>query len=190
MTFNLSEYGYIRTGVSSPNLKVADIEFNVNEIVNVLETAAQHKCQIVAFPELSITGYTCGDLFYQENLLNTALEALEYLAEYLSKKQMAIIVGFPLAVKGRLYNCAAVIDHTGIVGIVPKTFIPGTAQYYEERWFSSADDADFTNVQIGENEVPFGADLLFGNEETDLLFGIEICEDLWAITPPSNEKRK
>jgi NAD+ synthase (glutamine-hydrolysing) len=187
MTFNLSQYGYIRVGVSSPNVKVADIEFNVNQIVSVLETASKHKCQIVAFPELSITGYTCGDLFYQENLLNTSIEALEYLAEYLATKQMTAVVGVPIAVRGRLYNCAAVIDSDGIAGIVPKTFIPGTAQYYEERWFSSAEDADFTSVQIAGTEVPFGTDLLFGNSETGLLFGVEICEDLWAINPPSND---
>jgi len=187
MTFNLSEYGYVRVGVSTPNLKVADIEFNVNEIVSVLETASENHCQIVAFPELSITGYTCGDLFYQANLLDTALEALEYLSEYLATKQIVAIVGLPLAVKGRLYNCAAVIDGSGVVGIVPKTFIPGTAQYYEERWFSAAEDADFTSVQIGDTEVPFGNDLLFGNESSGVLFGIEICEDLWAITPPSND---
>ncbi len=187
MTFNLSEYGFVRVAASSPNLKVADIEFNVNEIINVLETAAQNNCQVVAFPELSITGYTCGDLFYQEILLNTTIEALEYIAEYLAKNQLTVIVGMPLAVKGKLFNCAAVIDGTGIIGIVPKTFIPGTAQYYEERWFSSAADADFDSVQIGDNDVPFGNDLLFGNSASGLLFGVEICEDLWAIAPPSND---
>jgi len=186
MAFNLSEYGFVRVGASSPNLKIADIEFNVNEIVNVLETASKNACHLVVFPELSITGYTCGDLFYQENLLNTSIEALEYLAEYLKQKQMTAIVGVPIALKGKLFNCAAVIDSTGIVGIVPKTFIPGTSQYYEERWFSSADDIDVDTVEIAGEEIPFGNDLLFSNAQSSLLFGIEICEDLWAITPPSN----
>jgi len=187
MKFNLSDYGYVRIAASVPALKVGDIEFNVNEIINVIDVAAKEKCSIVLFPELSITAYSCGDLFFQENLLNTSIEALEYIAEYLKSKNMSVIVGVPIVIKGKLLNCAAVIDSSGIVGIVPKTYIPGSDQYYEERWFSSANDIDMDEVGIGDNIVPLGSDLLFTHAETGLIFGVEICEDLWAINPPSND---
>jgi len=187
MAYNLSEYGYVRIAASTPELKVGDIEFNVNEIVNVIEVAAKEKCSLVVFPELSITGYTCGDLFFQENLLSTSVEALEYISEYLKSKEITAIVGVSIMIKGKLFNCAAVIDSNGIAGIVPKTYIPGSAQYYEERWFSSSKDIDIDEIGIGDYIIPFGADLLFTHSGTGLIFGIEICEDLWAVNPPSND---
>ena len=186
MLINPSEYGFLRIAASSPEMKVADIEFNVNEIVNVINIASKKKASILLFPEMSVCGYTCGDLFYQESLLNTSVEAILYLSEYLKGRNIVVVIGFPLSINGRILNCAAVLDNNGIAGIVPKTHIPGTNQYYEERWFSSANDIEIDAVSVGELAVPFGTDILFSNSQASLMFGVEICEDLWSVNPPSN----
>lgn len=187
MNIILSDFAFIRVAAAVPEIKVADIEFNVNEIVNVIDAAIFSKCNVLLFPELCVTGYTCGDLFYQENLRDASIDALLYLQEYLRNKKITIIIGAPIAVKGKLFNTAVVIDNNGIAGIVPKIHIPGTLQYYEERWFSSAIDADTDSVVIGDRMIPFGTNLLFSNSRTGLMFGIEICEDLWTVKPPSSD---
>jgi NAD+ synthase (glutamine-hydrolysing) len=187
MTIKPDIYGFLRVGVCSPELKVADVEFNVNEIAAVVNAAVKQKASIVLFPELAVTGYTCGDLFFQESLLNSSVDSIIYLSEYIKTKKITAIVGFPLSLNGRIYNCAAVLDENGIAGIVPKTYLPGSNQYYEERWFSSANDVKTDAVSIGNTLVPFGTSLLFSNSEAGLLMGVEICEDLWSVNPPSNQ---
>ena len=186
----LAEHGFVRAAVASPELRVADVEFNVGKIVEQLEQAAAAGCALVVFPELCVTGYTCADLFYQRALLSKAEEGLGLLADAANRIGIAAVVGFPLAVDGRLYNCAGLVVKRKaggrIVGVVPKTYLPNTNEYYEERWFTSGRHASFDAVTLSGQAVPFGTDLLFRfTNMPGLTLGIEICEDLWAPEPPS-----
>ena len=180
--------GFLRVSVIAPELRVADVAFNVRAIVEALEQAASRGCQVALFPELCITGYTCADLFYQSLLLNQARSALRLIAEATQTFRVATVVGLPLEVGGKLYNCAAFISENTILGIVPKTYIPTTNEYYEERWFASARECSVEAIDLDGKDVPFGSDLLFhANNAPGCVFGIEICEDLWAVQPPSDE---
>lgn len=184
---DLTRYGLLRVAVATPELRVADIDFNRAQICAVARQAEDQGCSLVVFPELCLTGYSCGDLFYQELLQQKAAEALSALADWSRERRIVLTVGVPIAVAGRLYNCAAVIAAGQICGLVPKSFVPNSGEFYEQRWFSPARDNRQAVVTIGGEQISFGTDLLFRTGGTaDLLFGIEICEDLWAVTPPSN----
>ena len=190
--FSIASLGFVRVAVVSPELRVADVDFNVQAITAALLSAARQGCQLALFPELSITGYSCGDLFYQSALLNRAREALEAIRWAAMKADCAAVVGLPLAVDGKLYNCAALVAGWQVVGIVPKTYLPVTNQFYEERWFTSGVLARAQTVRIGslDEPVPFGVDLIFQAERfgaDSFRIGVEICEDLWAVQPPSGE---
>ncbi|MGL4651404.1 MAG: nitrilase-related carbon-nitrogen hydrolase, partial [Caldilineaceae bacterium] len=145
------------------------------------------------FPELGITSYSCGDLFYQPHLLQGALDALPLLLAACARHNICAVVGLPLAVEGRLYNCAAFLTaHEGLAGIVPKSFLPSTGEFYEERWFTPADGLRGQSVRLvcdGETlAAPFGVDLVFHAAGfPDCVVGIEVCEDLWAVEPPSGK---
>lgn len=183
------EFGFVRAAAVSPNLRVADVTFNVNEIIVALRQAADAGAALALFPELSVTGYSCGDLFYQTLLLERARAALDTLARATAELGIAGVVGLPLLQDGRIYNCAAFLNRGAVVGIVPKTYLPNTQEYYEARWFASARYARFDAVTIHGARVPFGADLLFrATNVAGLTLGIEICEDLWAINAPSSDK--
>jgi NAD+ synthase (glutamine-hydrolysing) len=182
--------GFVRVAVVSPELRVADVDFNVEAIRAALQTAAGRGCHLVVFPELCITGYSCGDLFYQSALLDRAKAALDAIGHAASRAGCAAVVGLPLAVDGKLYNCAALLAGWQVAGLVPKTYLPTTNQYYEERWFTSGALAARQAIRLSpfEEPIPFGADLLFRSDRYDapsLTIGIEICEDLWAVEPPS-----
>ena len=183
------EFGLARAAVVSPALRVADVDFNVAEIIASLRRAADAGASLALFPELSVTGYTCGDLFYQTALLEAARNALRALARATLEIKLAAVVALPLLQDGRIYNCAAFVCGGEIVGVTPKTYLPNTKEYYEARWFASARGAQFTEIEIGKARVPFGADILF--RATNLpgcVIGLEICEDLWAINAPSSDK--
>lgn len=181
--------GYVRVAAVSPELQVADLNGNVARIGAAIREAADLGCQIILFPELSITGYSCGDLFYQSLLLSEARAALRPIGELTRDLRVTTIVGLPLLVEGRIYNCAAVISNGALLGIVPKTFLPTTNEYYEERWFTSAVHSRTSTLQINGSETSFGADLLFrAANMPSCTIGVEICEDLWAVQPPSNEQ--
>lgn len=186
---NPFSYGFVRAAVISPELRVADVDFNVQVMVDTMRQASAGGCVLALFPELGVTGYTCGDLFYQSLLLNDARKGLETLALATKEIPLAAVVDLPLLQDGKIYNCAALLANGAIVGIVPKTYLPNTQEYYEARWFTSSRNARFNSVNIGGTEVPFGADLIFraGNVPGCVL-GIEICEDLWAINAPSSDK--
>ncbi len=182
--------GFLRVAVVSPELRVADVAFNVQAISAALHDAASQGCQLAVFPELSITGYSCGDLFYQSELLERSKDALEAIVWATLDARCAAVVGLPLAVGGKLYNCAALVAEGKVRGIVPKTYLPTTNQFYEERWFtpSALAAAQEVRLQSYDEAIPFGADLLFHARRfgaSDLQIGIEICEDLWAVQPPS-----
>ncbi len=185
---NLRDLGYVRLAVASPEHRVADIPFNLEKIEEATAALAGEGCRLAVFPELCLTAYSCGDLFYQAALLDRAQEALGSLAETSRERDIALIVGAPIPADGRLFNCAVFISGGAILGIVPKTFLPNSNEFYEERWFSSAYDAVTDTVKLNGATVPFGTDLLFRAENMpDCVIGIEVCEDAWVSSPPSGQ---
>ena len=172
--------GFIRVGSATPEVKVADVEFNVNEIIRLSQEADEKKCSLLVFPELSITGYTCGDLFLNNQLIEAAMTGLYDIVEASCDLNLVIVVGLPYRFEGKLYNVAAVVSQGEVLGIVPKRFIPNYSEFYELRYFTPFEGEDET-----EEGVPFG-NLIFRNETyEDFTFGVEICEDLWVADPPS-----
>ena len=184
----LKEQGFVRVGAVVPKLKVADTEFNCNEIIKQIEVASNNKIQIAVFPELCVTGYTCQDLFEQDTLLEEAEKALNKILDYTNNLDIICIIGMPIKAENQLFNTAVVIQKGKILGIVPKTFIPNYGEFYEKRWFASGKNANKKEIEILDQKVPFGIDLLFKDKENnEICFGIEICEDIWAVEPPSNK---
>jgi NAD+ synthase (glutamine-hydrolysing) len=184
--FSPGSMGFLRGAVVVPELRVADVQYNSHKILEGLEQAAARGSQLALFPELCLTGYSCGDLFYQSLLLGRARSALQLIAEAAGRHRIAAVIGLPLEVDGRLYNCAAFVSDNSVLGIVPKTYLPTTNEYYEERWFTSSTHCPVESVDIDGRNVPFGTHLLFqASNVPGCLIGIEICEDLWAVQPPS-----
>ena len=180
-------YDYLRAAAAVPELKVADCLFNSEKIIELARSAADKNVKLLVFPELSVTAYTCSDLFMQTSLIRSAAEGLKNIAEKTACFNTVIIIGIPLEVAGRLYNCAAVIYKGDILGFVPKTHIPNYGEFYEKRWFASALDLKADTVDFFGKSVPIGADLIFKSRKFDKFsFGIEICEDLWVPVPPSS----
>ena len=183
---SLADFGLVRVGVATPELKIGHVDFNVTEICRVARQAKQQHCQLLLFPELCLTGYTCADLFYQHALQQRVEAALLELADFSAQEELTLVVGAPINVAGRLFNCAAFISSGEISGLIPKTYLPNSGEFYEQRWFNSATEATSEYVELGSREIPFGADLLFqASDVSDALIGIEICEDGWAVSPPS-----
>ncbi len=180
--------GLVRVSAVSPALRVADVAYNTEQICSAIRTLrTDHQCDIIAFPELALTGYTCADLFYQTSLLHAASNAIATLCDTIRETGGMVIVGLPIEQHGRLFNCAVVINHGIIKGIVPKTYLPNTQEFYEERWFSSSQDVVEPIIRLHGQDIPFGADLLFTAEDMPhCTIGVEICEDLWAVIPPSS----
>ncbi|MCW8858409.1 MAG: NAD(+) synthase [Deltaproteobacteria bacterium] len=186
---DITEYGFLRLGVATPELKVADVAFNMAEIRGITRQAKQQQCSLVLFPELCLTGYTCADLFFQQHLQQKVTEALLELAEFSAQASMTLVVGAPIAVQGRLFNCAVLIADGEIKGLVPKTYLPNSGEFYEQRWFSSAVERTCDYHQLGPQQIPFGPDLLFrATDFPNAIIGIEICEDAWSVTPPSGSQ--
>ncbi len=185
---SLASLGFVRAAVIAPELRVADVDYNTQRIIAALEEAAGRGCRLAVFPELCVTGYSCADLLYQALLLDQARSALAPIRDAAGQLGVAAVVGLPLEVEGRLYNCAAFVTGEGVLGIVPKTYLPMTNEFYEARWFTPADRGTATAVELNGIDVPFGTDLLFtASNLPDCAIGIEICEDLWAVNPPSGD---
>ncbi len=181
----LKKYGYLRVGAIVPSLEVGNVKKNVKEIVEQIKRAAIEKVQVVTTPELSLTGYTCSDLFFQDILLQDSLHGLQEILEATQKLDIISIVGLPIKIKNKLYNCACVIQKGTILGLVPKTYLPNYNEFYEKRWFESGRGLN-ERVKVLGQEVPVSTNLLFQDAEDDsYTFAIEICEDLWAPIPPS-----
>lgn len=180
----MTEFGYLRVGAAVPNVKVGDVDYNVAGILELCKEACSKQCDVVVFPELCITGYTCGDLFEQHLLMRRAQAAIETLLLETSEMPVMLIVGCPVIMSGRRYNCAVVIAENRILGVVPKSHIPNYGEFYEKRWFESGLDIKKAEVEICGRTVPFGTDILF--QYRGALCGIEICEDLWVPSPPSS----
>jgi NAD+ synthase (glutamine-hydrolysing) len=173
---------------ASPALKVADIDFNKRSILEVIEKSVEQKVHILVFPELSITGYSCADLFYQSIFCKKAMEALLDIASYCQNHSIIVILGLPVLNNSKLYNCAGLIHGGKILGFVPKTYIPNTKEYYEARWFSSSTSNTDKFLVVEGLNIPFGSDIIFQVQNLPFCkIGIEICEDLWALSPPSTD---
>lgn len=178
-------YGMFRAASASLKLKVANPSYNKEEIKKVIDKAVEEDVKLLVTPELSITGYTCADLFFTRTLLDSADKALLELAEYTKDKNICVIVGAPVELYNKLYNCAIVINDGDILGAVPKTHIANYNEFYEKRWFASGSDFD----EVVWAEVA-GIRTMFGKQIFNLgggvIFGIELCEDLWVAEPPSS----
>ncbi|MEE0955773.1 MAG: NAD(+) synthase [Eubacterium sp.] len=173
----------IKAGVACPELKVADISFNTREIIRLLKK--NKDLGLIAFPELCITSYTCADLFGQKKLLDEAENALaEIASESASLPGMTAVVGLPVPVGNRLYNCAALVSEGRIAALVPKSWLPAYGEFYEARWFASGKDLTGQTVSFAGQEIPFGTDLLAEDPESGAVVGLEICEDLWVPDKP------
>ena len=160
-------YGFFKVCCASPKLVVADCSYNAEKIIDCVREASEEKAGLIVFPELSITGYTCQDLFLQKSLQNAAVENLEYIAKKTSGLKCLICVGLPLASGNSLYNCACVIYKGKIIAVVPKTFIPNYSEFYEKRWFASALKNTDKEIYISEKNprVPFGTDIIICDEK-------------------------
>lgn len=180
----MDNHGFVRFAAATPALRVADCSFNTEEIVKMINEAEAKAVSAIIFPELSITAYTCGDLFLQTLLLDEAEASLHHIAEATVGLQVIAIVGMPLRLTGKLYNVAVVVHRGKILGVVPKTFLPNYNEFYEMRWFSSSSELKEQSVSLCGSSVPFGTDLIFRTPAYN--FAIEICEDLWTPIPPSS----
>lgn len=178
----MNELGYIRVAAVTPEVKIANVDFNIKEIIRLTEIAESENADITLFPELSVTGYTCGDLFYQQLLLDKAEEGLKHLAASSVGKHTIIVVGAPLRSGNRLYNCAVVIADGSIIAAVPKTHLPNYNEFYEKRWFAEG-SAIGNAAKVNSGLTSIVSNTLFNIDGT--LIGIEICEDLWVPVPPS-----
>ena len=175
--------GFVRVAAAIPHVRVGDCFYNITQIANQIKQADKQKAQIVCFPELCITAYTCGDLFHQRTLITEAENALAVLLSETTQTQIVAIVGLPLMQNNMLFNSAVVIQSGEIIGAVPKTYLPNYGEFYEKRWFTSGVNAKSEITVCGKN-ICFGTQTLFRCGE--LTFGVEICEDLWVTVPPSS----
>ncbi len=181
----MDAFGFLKVAAAVPHVQVADCDFNVEHIIGLAEQAAQRGVEIVAFPELAVTAYTCGDLLLQPTLLDAAEEGLTELIRRTRKLPLVMIVGAPLRHGSAIYNCAVVFSQGKVMGVVPKIYIPDYSEFYENRVFTSGKGITEEQIEVAGQDVDFGIDLTF--EVNGVEFGIEICEDLWVPQPPSSQ---
>lgn len=176
------KHGYIKVAAVTPKISVGDIEFNKKQITKVLDKS---KASLTVFPELTVTGYSSSDLFYQGSFIKEALDAIKYIKEHTTYEGIYML-GAPLDIYGVLYNCAIVIQKHKILGVVPKHYLPNHHEFYEKRWFHSGKDSVLTEIDLFNQKVPFGY-LIFEDIDKHIRFGLEICQDLWATYSPSDD---
>ena len=181
------KFGFAKVAIGSFEINVGNPEANANEIINIMNRATKEKVEVLLFPELAITGYTCGDLFLQPYLSKMAEEAVNKILEHSKKynSNMITVIGLPIRQRGQLFNGAAIIQGSKILGVVPKSFLPNYSEYYEKRWFSPASARTNDTVVLCGQEVPFTPDLIV-ETPNGIRLGCEICEDLWVNNPPSS----
>ena len=188
-------FGFVRVAAAVPMCHVADCEANVREVKSQITEALQEGVEVICFPELTVTGYTCADLFFSPQLQQNALQAVRSICDFTRGKPIIVLVGAPLKVDNNLFNCAFVLTDGDVVGVVPKINLPNTGEFYEKRWFTSGRatlehaggqlQPRIPTIELWSGDVPFGSDLLFMTR--NYCFGIEICEDLWSPLPPSTQ---
>ncbi len=183
---NKLKYDFLKVAAATPVVKVADCEYNANQIITLINECEENGAKLAVFPELCITGYTCGDLFLHKSLLDGAVRELQRITEVTKGKDVVVVVGLPMMKKQKLFNVAAIIQNGEILGIVPKKNIPNYSEFYEARYFSEGNEA-IEYVTIGNKEVPFGMKLIFECSNFPLFtLAAEICEDVWVAIPPSS----
>lgn len=180
----MNEYGYVRCAAASLKMEVANPRWNEQEMEHVIAEAVSNGVAIIVLPECAMTGYTCADLFFQKTLLEETEHQIAKLKKFLEGKEIIVAVGAPIQIENKLYNMGIVLQNGHILGMVPKTYLPNYNEFYEQRWFASSTDLKETEIEFLGEIVPVGKDLLFGNQNT--YFALEICEDLWSVTPPSD----
>ena len=180
------KYGFVKVAAAVPAVKVADVDYNVQQIESIIAQAEGRGVEVIVFPELCITGYTCQDLFKEQLLLDRAESAIITLLDFTRKLDIISIVGLPVIINGLLYNCAAVIQSGQLLGIIPKTYLPNYAEFYEKRWFASAQDLNPSSFYFAGTSVTVSAEPKLFVTTYGMKFGVEICEDVWAPIPPSN----
>ncbi|MEG0354355.1 MAG: NAD(+) synthase [Lachnospiraceae bacterium] len=179
------KHGFVKVAAATPDIRVADVEHNTREICRLIAETVETGAKVIVFPELCVTGYTCGDLFLQEILLKSAREALHEITTYTTGKDALIFVGVPLAIHDKIYNVAAVLNHGAILGLVTKTFLPNYGEFYEMRQFQPGPkEAEY--ILFDGDQIPFGPQILFQATTMEhLVVSAEICEDVWSPIPPS-----
>lgn len=190
-----TNFGFVRVAAAVPAIRVADCAFNAEQIKAQIDEALLSEVEVICFPELSLTGYSCADLFFTQQLQQSSNKYLEQICAYTRGKAIIVLVGAPLKVGNDLYNCAFVMTDGEVIGVVPKVNLPNTGEFYEKRWFTSGRATKESNagifapriptVELWGGDVPFGVDLVFDTH--NYTFGIEVCEDLWSPLPPSTQ---
>ncbi len=180
------KYGLIKVAAAIPGVRVADVDYNVQQIESLIAQAEGKGAELIVFPELSLTGYSCQDLFRQQLLLDKAEEGLLVLLDFTRKLDIIAVVGLPVRIGSLLYNCAAVVQHGSLLGLVAKTYLPNYNEFYEKRWFASATDLIPQEIYLAGSPVKVSAEPQVFRTCDGACFGIEICEDVWAPLPPSN----
>lgn len=178
------EHGFVKVAAAIPSVRVADCIYNAAQLKELIQKASEAGVQLIAFPELSITSYSCLDLFSGKLLLDQAEKTLLDLVHSTRDLQVLTVVGIPLRTENRLINAAVVFQQGHILGVVPKTYLPNYKEFQEQRWFTSANDLQHDTIRIGNSNYPMGSHLLF--ESGSISVGIELCEDLWVPVPPSS----
>lgn len=179
-------YGFVNVAAAIPSVRVADVKYNMSEVTTLLFKAEAEGVEVVVFPELSLTGYSCQDLFAQQTILVAAEEAMVQLLNDTQQLDVIGIVGAPVPYRNLLLNCGVVFQHGRILGIVPKTFLPNYNEFYEKRWFASSDDINTSVIHYAGNVNTITPDPQLFVTDSGVKFGVELCEDLWAPTPCSN----
>lgn len=187
MKINFNNYGLFRVAASSPELRLADIDFNIQNIKKDINKAVEKGAKLILFPELCISGYTMGDLFFQKSLINKSYKAIGELIEYTKNLDIITVVGNMLVVDNQMFNCAFCLYKGKILGIVPKTHIPNYNEFYEKRWFETSTNkinnkVDFLNYR----DIPFDTNFLIEDKKSGAVIALEVCEDLWVPIPPSS----
>ena len=178
-------HGFVKVGAGTPEIRVGDVDFNTESIKKIIDEAVANKVRILALPELCITGYTCGDLFLQELLLESAKAKMLELAAYIKDKNILVLVSLPYCHNSKLYNCGAVLYDGKVLGIIPKSNLPNYSEFYEARHFATG-NTQVEDIEIGGYSVPFGTNILFCEESIpEMVIAVEICEDLWVPLSPS-----
>ena len=180
----MKNYGFVKCAIATINSKLSNSKDSVNRMKELVKEADSKDVKVLVFPELSLTGYTCQDLFGFTQLMETSMDSLKDLVEFSKDYDVMFVIGAPINVSDTLYNCAVVIQGGKIKGVVPKQYLPNYSEFYEKRWFTPYIDEEITSINLFGEEIPFG-NLIF-NSNVGYKFGVEICEDLWSVIPPSS----
>ena len=178
-------YGYIKVASAIPRVKVGDCQYNIHEMEQIIARAEGQGIEIMVFPELGVTGYTCQDLFRQQFLIDASEQAVLMLLDFTRQLDIIVIVGAPVQVGTILLNCAVVMQKGEILAVIPKTYLPNYSEFYEKRWFASAQDLHPTEIKYAGNRIKVSADPVIFRTDTGATFAVELCEDVWAPEPPS-----